>query len=322
MKASVVIAAYNAEKTIGACLKSIVSQKPGFDFEIVVVDDGSKDGTVKIAKSFPKTRVMEQSHAGPAVGRNRGAKSAKGEIVVFTDSDCVLGQNWLREMVKPFEASNIAGVQGTYRTRQRKPIARLVQLEIEKNHEKMAKEQSIDIMATYSAAYKRSIFLELHGFDTSFPIASGEDTDFSFRVNEAGHKMVFNPRAIVFHRHPSSLKQYLRVKFFRAYWRTKVYKRHKAKMAKDSYTSQMVKLQTVLFYLLVLAGLGSPFSVFSSAAFAGIFAALVLTTVPFAAWAWKKDKMVTLMFPFVGLLRTVVFGFGLAAGTLRELFGR
>jgi glycosyltransferase involved in cell wall biosynthesis len=321
MKATVVIAAYNAEKTIGACLESIVSQKPGFDFEIIVVDDGSRDGTVAVAKSFPKTRVLEQKHAGPAVGRNRGARSALGEIVVFTDSDCVLERNWLKEMVKPFGNREVAGVQGTYRTGQKELVARIVQLEIEKNHEKMAGEKFIDIMATYSAAYRRKVFLEFNGFDISFPIASGEDTDFSFRVHEAGYRMVFNPRAVVFHRHPDNLKHYLRVKFFRAYWRTKVYKRHKGKIAKDSYTSQMVKLQAVLFYLLVLAGLGLPFSAFGLGVFTGLFVVLLLTTLPFAVWAWKRDRAVSLVFPLVGLLRTAVFGLGLAAGALRELFG-
>jgi len=134
--------------------------------------------------------------------------------------------------------------------------------------------------------------------------------------------MLFNPKAIVFHSHPTSLWHYLKIKFFRAYWRTKVYKRHKGKMAKDSYTSQAVKLQAALFYLLVLAAAGALFAVFSFAAMLAILVLLFATTLPFAAWAFSRDKTVAIISPFVSMLRTAMFGIGLALGTLRELLGK
>lgn len=320
MKASVIIPAYNAEATIGKCLESM-RQQEFRDFEVIVVDDGSTDKTPELVKSFPEAMLLRQNHAGPAVARNNGAEKAKGEIIVFTDSDCVADKNWLGEMIRPFQDAGVAGVQGMYRSRQKELVARLIQLEIEQRYEKMLKQKAIDFMGTYSAAYRKSVFLEMKGFDTSFPIASGEDTDLSFRISKAGYKMVFNPKAIIFHTHPTSLKKYLKVKYYRAFWRTRVYKKHSAKMFKDSYTSQMVKAQVGLFYLMVfafIAWLAGITIIFFAAFLVGIF----VSSLPFALWAGKRDLTAGVISPFVILARTIVFSIGLLLGTIRQAFNR
>ncbi len=318
MKASVIIPAYNAEQTIGKCMNAL--RKQTFkDFEVIIVDDGSKDGTAKIAAGFKGVKVLRQKNAGPATARNKGAKQAKGEIIVFLDSDCVAEKNWLEQMVAPFENQDISGVQGVYKNKQKELIARFTHLEIEQRYSKMAKQEFIDFIGSYSAAYKKKVFDEMEGFDTSFPMASGEDTDLSFRINKAGYKMVFNQRAAVYHFHPISLKKYLKVKFFRAYWRTKLYGKHSEKMLKDSYTSQTVKLQTGIFYLICLSLFMAPFG-FNGIYFAGIlFGALLVSTVPFAIWAGGHDFAVGLIAPPLIVARTVMFGFGLAIGFIKQL---
>jgi cellulose synthase/poly-beta-1,6-N-acetylglucosamine synthase-like glycosyltransferase len=321
MKASIIIPAYNAEKTIAQCLESMGRQFFS-GYETIVVDDGSSDLTAQIVSRFKNVKLVRQKNSGPAVARNNGASQAKGEIVVFTDSDCIADRQWLARMLKPFEDKAIAGVQGRYKSRQRKIIARLIQLEIEKSYAKMKRQESIDFIGTYSAAYRKSLFKEMQGFDTSFPIASGEDTDLSFRIEGKGGKLVFSPKAIVFHRHPASLGKYLKIKFSRAFWRTKVYKRHKGKMLKDAYTSQTVKAQTALFYALIpAAGLAliSPGLALLPLSLLGL---LFLSTVPFAAWAFQKDKAPAIVSPFTSILRTAAFGLGLAAGTIREIGGK
>ncbi len=319
VKASVIIPAFNAEKTIAKCLESVVSQKPGFHFEAVVVDDGSKDKTFEVTKGFGKVRVLRQRNAGPAVARNNGARKAKGECLVFLDSDCVADSNWLREMVKPFKNRQIAGVQGIYWNAQSELIARFVHLEIEHRYEKMARQQFIDFVGTYSAAYRKRVFLEAKGFDTGFPMASGEDTDLSFRINEAGHKMAFNQKAFVHHSHPISLAKYLKTKFFRAFWRTKIYQKHRKKIAKDSYTSQMVKVQLAMFYLIVLSLAAIPLG-FNGMPYAfGLLGVLLLSTLPFAFWAGKQDLVAGIIAPTLILARTTAFGCGLALGVANSV---
>ena len=319
MKASIIIPAFNAEKTIGKCLESVILQKPGFSFEIIVVDDGSKDKTFEVAKSFRKATVLRQKNAGPAVARNNGAKKAKADNLVFLDSDCVVSKNWLKEIINPLEKNSIAGVQGIYKNRQKELIARFVHLEIEQRYEKMAKQKFIDFSGSYSAAYKKKVFQKMNGFDESFPMASGEDTDFSFRVSEAGYKMVLRPEAFVYHFHPTSFGKYIKTKFFRAFWRTKIYKKHKKKMVKDSYTSQTAKAQIGIFYLMVLSlaliavGLNGMF--YAST----LFVLLFLSTLPFAFWAAKKDLAVGIVAPAFIIIRTIAFGTGFTFGIAKQV---
>ena len=153
-------------------------------------------------------------------------KEAQGEIILFTDSDCVPSDNWISEMVKPFEDKEVVAVKGAYKTRQKSITARFAQLEFEERFEMLKKAESIDMVDTYSAGYRKDIFLLMGGFDPYFPVANNEDTELSYRMSKLGYKMVFNPDAIVYHlNHPSSIKRYARLKFWRGYWRTVVYKR-------------------------------------------------------------------------------------------------
>jgi glycosyltransferase involved in cell wall biosynthesis len=319
LSTSVIIPVHNGGKTIADCLHSILSQKTSFPFEVIVVNDGSTDRTAEIVQKFKKARLVSQKRQGPAVARNNGAAIAKGTVIVFVDSDCIATSGWLQEMVSPLGSREIAGVQGRYKSKQKELIARLVQLEIEQRHDKMAEQQFIDFMGSYSAAYRKSVFLEMHGFDTSFPMASGEDTDLSFRINKKDHKLFFNPKAVVFHTHPSSFGHYLRVKFYRAFWRVKVYAQHKGKIAKDSYTSQAIKGQIVLSFILFISLIAAVF--YQTALYAAGFAILLLflSGLPFAAWAFKRDKAVGLIAPFVSVIRAIVFAAGLALGILNQL---
>ena len=248
IKVSVIVPVYNAEKIILRLLKALEKQSFAEPFEVIICDDGSKDNTLKVVKEFAKKsklkiRTFANPHRGPAWQRNFGARKAKGEIIVFTDSDCVPGKNWLREMIKPILNREAVGVQGTYKTLNKESlIARFEGYEIEKRHERMKKQKSIDFIGTFSAAYLKDVFLKFNGFDTKFKIASGEDPELSYRIAKAGYRLVFNPKAWVYHEHPSSFKKYLKQKFYRAYWRVVMYKKHPDKMPKDSYTGLEVPL--------------------------------------------------------------------------------
>lgn len=100
MKVSVIIPVYNEEESIRDCLSSILDQSLK-DYEVVIVDDGSSDNTLEIAKSFGKVKILTQSHKGAGAARNLGAKNAKGEILVFVDADMTFDKNFLSELTKP-----------------------------------------------------------------------------------------------------------------------------------------------------------------------------------------------------------------------------
>ena len=250
IKYSVIVPVFNGEDIIRECLDALSNQSVNrSDYEIIVVDDGSTDNTAKIAAEVCD-RVIAIKNGGPANARNIGVNEAAGEVILFTDADCVPVHDWVEKMTAPFAEAGIVGTKGAYYTRQDELVAQFVQAEYESKYNYMAQYKYIDFIDTYSAGFLRKVFLELKGFDTRFPGASVEDQEFSFRVSAAGYKMVFVPEARVFHRHAASLGHYFRKKFNIGYWKTLVLKLHPDKVVKDSHTPQTLKLQLPLAFLI------------------------------------------------------------------------
>ena len=107
-KISIIIPAYNEEKHIEKCLQSLSNQDYD-NYEIIVVDDGSTDLTKEIVKRFKNVKLKKQEHKGPGTARNFGAKSSKGEILVFVDSDMIFPTDYLTKLTKPILAGNVCG---------------------------------------------------------------------------------------------------------------------------------------------------------------------------------------------------------------------
>jgi glycosyltransferase involved in cell wall biosynthesis len=251
---SVVVPAYNAAKTIEICLDSLVKQNYSRKgYEIIVVDDGSKDETKSIILSYKQVRYIYQVNAGPASARNTGWKNAKGDIVVFTDSDCVLEKNWLEEMTKPFEVEDEVGaVGGAYEKtiNSDKWLARLIGEEIKFRYSKIG--QYTDAHGSYSLAVRKSVLEEVGGFNKSYPVATAEDWDLCYKIIEKGYKIFFNKRAHVGHHHPESLKKYLKTQTRHGFYRMLLYKDHKNMIKGDKY-SQGAKMIIFLDYLIILS---------------------------------------------------------------------
>jgi len=323
LKISVVIPAYNAEKTIGKTLNATLSQNfPKNRYEIIVVDDGSDDDTRQIIKKFRRVRLLKQKHKGPAVARNLGVKYAKGEIVLFTDADCIPDKNWIKKIIEPFKNKNIVGVAGTYVTLNKdKFFARFTGYEIEQRHENMKKFDSINFVGSYNCAYRKSVFMEFEGFDKSFLIASGEDPELSFRIEKIGHyKIVFQPKAIVFHSHPENIKTYFKQKYNRAFWKVLLYKKHPSKVFGDKYTPR------TLFPQILFTGLGMIifFSSFFHLKIFNISLLFILISLlfnyKFYLFVWKRDKTVALLSPFIFFLRNVISIFAIFHSSLYFIY--
>ncbi len=312
MNFSVVVPAYNAAATIEACLDALSRQSVGSAaYEVIVVDDGSADRTGEIAGRFPVT-IVRQQNRGPAAARNHGARLAQGGIVLFTDADCVPVTDWIARMVEPFADPVVSAVKGAYRTSQRSIVARFAQVEFEERFEMLKKADSIDMVDTYAAAFRKDVFWRMGGFDESFPVANNEDTELSYKLSAAGERMVFSPSAVVFHlRHPDTARRYLRQKFWRGYWRMVVYHRFPDKMVKDSYTPQSLKIQVLTLF-------GAVFSLLAGLLFtpAIVLAALMLgayavSAAPFAMRVARRDPAVAVLAPLFLALRAGAIGSGI-----------
>ncbi len=319
MLASVIIPAYNSEKTLAQSLYALkVQTVSSVKYQVIVVDDGSTDATANLVASFHWAQCLSIPHSGAATARNRGASAARGEILLFTDADCEPQSDWIEKMLAPFADPNVIGAKGVYRTREHGMTARFVQLEYEEKYERMRRADQIDFIDTYSAAYRRQVFLSNGGFDESFPTASVEDQEFSFRLARRGCRMVFVPNAIVFHPHDSSMGAYLRRKFFIGYWKVHVHTRHPTKVWRDSHTPPTLKLQ-ILFLLGALASLvATPFipqTWLATLAFALAFSVSALPLVIFIA---QRDLVIAFIAPTMILARALGLAAGLISGVVGE----
>lgn len=312
---SIIVPAYNAEKTIKGCLDALLNQDYNGNYEIIMIDDGSTDSTADIISGYKGVRLIKQSNAGPAAARNKGASEAKGESILFTDSDCVPERDWIRMMIEPFEQDkSVIGVKGAYRTRQREIAARFVQFEYEDKYDKMKRDETIDFIDTYSAAFRRDIFLKMGGYDTSFPVACAEDVDLSYRMSAGGYKMVFNPNAIVYHIHPNTLTGYLKKKYKFAFWRVLAVKRNPQKMVKDSHTPQSTKLELMLIPLIYISLIASMFYNTGLAAVVSVIYLLIISIS--VSKILQKDIVIGLLSPILIFLRDNIQFAGLLGGII------
>lgn len=315
-RVSIIIPARNAAGTIEACLSAVLSQNlPAESREVIVVDDGSTDETLSRVQSFP-VRILTQARLGPAAARNRGALAANYPLLLFTDADCAPAPDWQIRLSAPFHNPEVVAAKGTYRTRQTEPLARFVQLEYEEKYARLTRQSTIDFVDTYCAAYKRDVFLEAGGFDESFPSASVEDQELSFRLASQKRRMVFAPDALVYHRHPTSVKAYARRKFFIGYWKVRVGRRHPSKMVSDAHTPPTLKLQVafagVFIVALALGIVWTPALIFAL----GIAALYVASALPLLEFVHSRDR--DLVMP--GLLYIVVRSLSLGAGLFSGVF--
>ena len=194
MSVSIIIPTFNGASRIGNCLGAILPQTAACDAEILVVNDGSIDSTTDVVARYSGVRLITQSNAGPAAARNHGALEARGTIILFTDDDCVPMPDWLAAMIEPFKDPSVVGVKGAYRTHQKRLVARFVQMEYEDKYRRMAELPQIDFIDTYSAGFRRERFLEMDGYDTSFPVACAEDVELSYRMSARGWTDEIRPR--------------------------------------------------------------------------------------------------------------------------------
>ena len=210
---SVIIPAYNAEKTLGACLRAVCAQDvPQQDVEVIVVDDGSTDGTLELAQSFG-VRVISQRNGGAAAARNAGWRSAKGQWVAFTDADCMPMRSWLRVLVNAAETKAAVGAAGkTIGFESRSAAARFCDISGSLDAARHLAHPKFPFAPSANLMYLRSALEKVEGFDERY--VSYEACDLHCRImNAVGGMFVYEPRALVLHRHREGWKAFWRQQY-------------------------------------------------------------------------------------------------------------
>ena len=215
---SIVIPTYNRPERLENCLKAIaLLDYPCDRFEVIVVDDGSKtplDSVVEPLKDQINLTLLRQENAGPAAARNRGAASAKGEFLAFTDDDCQPTTDWLTQFAAEFATNPIAMLGGkTINALSSNPFSTASQKLIDYLYEYYNPAKGKDaFFASNNIAMPTASFRALNGFDVSFPLAAAEDRDFCDRWNQA-YPMVYVPDAQINHYHKLSLGSFWKQHF-------------------------------------------------------------------------------------------------------------
>lgn len=210
---STVIPVYNEEQVIGECLKSL--QKQSYkDLEIILVDDGSTDKTVKIIENWKlkKSRshsrsgnliLLKQNHLGPGPARNLGASKARGEILVFVDSDMTFDQDFIKDLVSPILEGKTIGTfsKNEMNANQNNIWSKCWNINRNWPTDRLIPPDYPNTAPVYRAILKRE-FNKVGGFD-----ATGEYTDDWSLSRKLGKKSTLASGATYFHSNPPNLPE-------------------------------------------------------------------------------------------------------------------
>jgi GT2 family glycosyltransferase len=201
-RVSVIVCTYNGGRTLAQCLGSLRAVDYP-DYEVIVVDDGSEDDTSTILERFPEVRVIRQQNLGLSVARNQGLRSATGEIIAYTDSDCFAETSWLTHLVHQLERSGAAAVGGPNLTPEDGWLAPGQPTHV------LESDQVAEHIPGCNMAFRRSALDAVNGFDPQYRTA-GDDVDVCWRLQQAGHWITFAPAACVWHHRRATPRAYLR----------------------------------------------------------------------------------------------------------------
>jgi len=212
---SVVVLFFNAEDTILHCLEGIQNQKLK-PLEVILVDNNSSDNSANLVKQFIAQNVIGKFHyffekkQGPSYARNCGVNHAKGDIIAFTDSDCIPDKNWLNGILAAFTDPQIGAVAGRI-------VGYHGESLLDKFHA-MFTLKGFDENQTFSdftlvkggfptanLAVRKDVFNHIGGFDGSMK-TYGEDYELCARVYRADFGIKYTINAVVYHKHRNTLK--------------------------------------------------------------------------------------------------------------------
>jgi cellulose synthase/poly-beta-1,6-N-acetylglucosamine synthase-like glycosyltransferase len=199
---TVVVPVRNGERTIGDNLASVIrSDYPRDRYEVLVVDNASTDRTAAIVRRYP-VRYVREARRGPSAARNRGIEESRGEVVAFIDADCIATTRWLRELVSGFSEHDVLAVAGEILAYPPATRAERYDAMRKERWQAYALARDRPFPVTANVAFRSETFDRIGRFDQR--LRAGEDQDFGWRFFDAGLKLVYHDRALVFHRHRST----------------------------------------------------------------------------------------------------------------------
>ena len=259
---SVVIPTYNRLPILQKCLLALEAQDPAAEitgYEVVLVDDGSTDATVSWLRQhslqLPHLRLIEQEHGGPAQGRNRGVEAARGDVVVFIDSDLVVTPSFLRSHAAALEREWQR--RGNHRCFTYGAVINTANFHDPCSEPHKLQDHSFAYFATGNVAIDRQLLEQAGLFDTRFRLYGWEDLELGERLRRLGVGLVRCPEAVGYHWHPAlnleQIPDLIRVERERAKMGLVFYQKHPTRRVR--LIIQFTWLHRLLWEALTLGGL-------------------------------------------------------------------
>jgi cellulose synthase/poly-beta-1,6-N-acetylglucosamine synthase-like glycosyltransferase len=222
---SIIVPVYNNRSKIENCIKSLLKiNYPKDRLEIIVVDNNSNDGTWDIIEKYEIRAVVEKTIQSSYAARNRGIKEASGEILAFTDSDCIADQNWIIEATECFKDKNVGCVAGRIEGYQKTNY--IEKYLIKQKCLSQGLTRFLPYAQTANAIYRKDVLKKIGIFEESW--ISGGDSDLTWRMLlRSNFKLKNCNKAIIYHVHRSNLKTFFKQRVTWGFGEVLLYKKYK-----------------------------------------------------------------------------------------------
>ncbi len=326
-----VIPVLNGARTLKRCLSSILGQRDDRPFEIIAIDDGSLDRSLRLLTKLHRDGVVRLIHGegrGAAAAINVGIREAAHPIVCQVDQDVILQPGWLAQILEHFQDPDIAAVQGHYVTAPSAGFwARATGRDLEHRYSRI-QGRFVNHVCTGNTAYRARALHRVGLVDER--LGYGYDNDLSYRLQQAGYRLVFCRPAFSVHMWREGVRGYLRQQFGVGYGRLDVVARHPRRVAGDDVSPPMMMLHApaMLMALMAcvvagaLAAAGGPWIPWLLTALA-IAIVLFVERLCAGVQAWRRtDDRAALAFAITHLVRDIAWSAAIVVWVTRWVFRR
>lgn len=328
---SFVVPVLNGRRTLCGAIEAILAQCDGRPFEILIVDDGSTDGSLRISRAMESAgtvRVLSGPGLGPAAAVNAGIREAAHPIICQVDQDVHLHRGWLASVLHGLAEPDVAAAQGHYVARQGAGLwARIMGLDLEQRYARM-RASSVDHVCTGNTAYRASALFDAGLLDET--LGYGADNDLSYRLAARGHRLLYCPDARSTHHWREGFADYLTQQFGVGYGRLDVVSRHPRRAGGDDVSGTVMMLHApamlaawVLAAAAGVAGLaGGPWlPLFAGSLAIGGLLTAERAACGIAAWRRSGDRA-ALMFPVAHFARDCAWAIAIVVWGARRVLHR